>query len=340
MNTLPHQYIERETSRVCTEYLYGDKIINFVYSSVREHAPFLFNALISNRMSSLLGYVNYDSHVLTALTGAKRFIREAGINLSECVDGNKSMKTLRDVFERKIAYWKYRPMPSETCSLVSPADSRMIVGSFSESSDILLKGKFFDLNEILGGPHFHWADTFRDGDFAIFRLTPEKYHYNHLPVSGLVRDIYEIEGNYHPCNPCVPITVATPYSKNKRVVTIIDTDVAEGTGVGLVAMVEVVALMIGEIVQCYSKSLYENPCDIYPGMFLAKGRPKSLYRPGSSTDVLIFEKGRVDFSPDIVRNMSHPNAQSRYSLKLGRSLIETEVRVREKIGRACVKATA
>jgi phosphatidylserine decarboxylase len=41
-----------------------------------------------------------------------------------------------------------------------------------------------------------------------------------------------------------------PYSKNKRVVTIIDTDVEGGTGIGLVAMIEVVALMIGDIVQC------------------------------------------------------------------------------------------
>ena len=37
-------------------------------------------------------------------------------------------------------------------------------------------------------------------------------------------------------------------------------------------------------------------------MFLTRA-PKSLYRPGSSTDVLIFQEGRIDFAPDLVDNM-------------------------------------
>jgi hypothetical protein len=31
-----------------------------------------------------------------------------------------------------------------------------------------------------------WLPAFDRGDFAIFRLTPDKYHYNHVPVSGEV----------------------------------------------------------------------------------------------------------------------------------------------------------
>jgi phosphatidylserine decarboxylase len=333
METFSHQYIERRTSRICTERLYGDKVVDFIYSTVREYAPFIFKALISARMSSLLGYVNYDSQTLAGITGAKYFIENSEIDISECIDGGMSIKTLRDVFERKIAYWKYRPMPSARDTIVSPADSKMLVGSFSESSGIMLKGKFFNLDELLGGPDSGWTDKFKNGDFAVFRLTPEKYHYNHAPVSGVVRDIYQIEGNYHPCNPNVPITVATPYSKNKRVVTIIDTDIEGGTQVGLVAMVEIVALMIGDITQCYSENFYDDPCDISSGTLLMKGCPKSLYRPGSSTDVLLFEEGRTYFSSDIVRNMFNPNVKSRYSSGLGKPLVETEVKVREQIGK-------
>jgi phosphatidylserine decarboxylase len=210
----------------------------------------------------------------------------------------------------------------------------VFVGSFAESSAIVLKDKFFDLKELLGESYAHWTGLFSDGDFAVFRLTPDKYHYNHVPVSGVVRDFYEIEGCYHPCNPHIPVTVATPLSKNKRVVTIIDTDIEGGTGIGMVTMVEIVALMIGDIVQCYSDHFYDDPCRISSGMLLMKGSPKSLYRPGSSTDVLIFERGRIDFSADIVHNMHNPHAQSRYSLGLGRPLVETEVRVREEIARA------
>jgi hypothetical protein len=57
-----------------------------------------------------------------------------------------------------------------------------------------------------------------------------------------------------------------------------------------VAMVEVVAMMIGDMRQCYSSYLYDEPEDIKIGMWLERGCPKSLYRPGSSTTILLFEK--------------------------------------------------
>jgi phosphatidylserine decarboxylase len=69
-------------------------------------------------------------------------------------------------------------------------------------------------------------------------------------------------------------------------------------------------------------------------MFLLKGQPKSLYRPGSSTDVLVFQKGRVNFCEDLIANMYHQGAQSRYSKGFGMPLVETDVKVRSLIGRA------
>jgi len=61
-------------------------------------------------------------------------------------------------------------------------------------------------------------------------LTPDKYHYSHVPVSGIVLDFYEIDGVYNSCNPGAVLAVNKAYSKNRRVVTIIDTDVRLGTG--------------------------------------------------------------------------------------------------------------
>jgi phosphatidylserine decarboxylase len=127
------------------------------------------------------------------------------------------------------------------------------------------------------------------------------------------------------------VQLATTYSKNTRTVTIIDTDVPNGTGVGVVAMLEVTALMIGDIVQCYSSNEYDEPQAIKRGMFLHKGCPKSLYRPGSSTDVLIFQPGRINFDSDIVENMHVGNVESRFSHGFGKPLVETDVRVRSRI---------
>jgi phosphatidylserine decarboxylase len=69
-------------------------------------------------------------------------------------------------------------------------------------------------------------------------------------------------------------------------------------------------------------------------MFLEKGAPKSLYRPGSSTDVLIFQEGRIDFARDLIENMYTVKAGSRFSRGFGRPLVETDVKVRSLIATA------
>jgi phosphatidylserine decarboxylase len=248
------------------------------------------------------------------------------------VDSLEYFDTARKVFERRIAYWQCRPMTDIESAIVSPADSRVILGSLKDESALFLKGKFFEYEELLGANKFDWLSAFRGGDFIICRLTPEKYHYNHTPVAGIVLDFYENDGRYHSCNPGAVVTLATPYSKNRRVVTIIDTDVPGGTNVGLVAMVEVVALMVGDIVQCFSRVEYQDPQAMRTGMFLDRGRPKSLFRPGSSTTVLLFQENRVRFADDLVGNLYRADIVSRFSQGLGRPLVETDVKVRSTIG--------
>jgi phosphatidylserine decarboxylase len=332
--TARHQYIERESGEVRTEKLYGDRFIRLLYNEVRENAPLLFRICTSARMSSLLGLINFDAPLAGGFAGNRRFLAECGVDLAECLQPPEFFATPRTVFERQIRYRECRPMAGDRHAVVSPADARLLVGSFRESSALFLKEKFFTFEEFLGQDKREWLRAFADGDFAVFRLTPDKYHYNHTPVAGRVADIYEIPGGYNSCNPGAVVQAVTPYSKNKRVVTVIDTDVPGGTCVGLVAMIEVVALMIGEIVQCYSAEGYDDPLPVQPGMFLAKGQPKSLYRPGSSTDVLIFQEGRVAFADDLVRNLHHTGAESRFSLGFGRPLIETDVRVRSLVATA------
>jgi phosphatidylserine decarboxylase len=332
ISMIRHQYIERVSGQVCTEHLYGDVIIRFIYSNICENAPFLFRILTGARMSRWLGYLNYETFIGRKILGNGDFLTACGIDGNECLEDIRQMDTLKKIFERKITYWKCRPMPNERGAVVSPCDARMIYGSLSETSHLFIKGKFFNLEELVGKDKKKWLSAFNDGDFALFRLTPEKYHYNHTPVSGKIKDFYQIAGAYHSCNPHAVLTVANPYSKNKRVVTIFDTDVPGGASIGLVAMIEVVALMIGDIVQCYSEKGYDDPMSIGTGMFIGKGLPKSLFRPGSSTVILLFEKNRVCFADDIVANMSRAGVESIFSRGLGKTLVETDVKVRSLIG--------
>jgi phosphatidylserine decarboxylase len=326
--TLAHQYVERCSGRICQEKLFGDSLVHFLYHPLRERAPALFRALTGARSSAALAFLNYDLALAARVSGNGRFLRECGVDLSECLDPPEALDTPRKVFERRIRYWECRPLPEDPRAIVSPADARVLLGSFTETSLLFLKDKFFSFDELLGCDQAVWQRVFAGGDFAIFRLTPDKYHYNHTPVSGEVMEIYELDGTYHSCNPRAVVTMATSYSKNRRVVTVIDTDVPGGSGVGRVAMIEVVAMMIGEVVQCYSAGGYDDPRPLTPGMFLGKGQPKSLYRPGSSTDLLIFEPGRVTFAADLQRNQRRSDVSSRFSLGFGRPLVETDIALR------------
>ncbi|WP_419176360.1 phosphatidylserine decarboxylase [Desulfosediminicola sp.] len=324
-----HQYIERATNAIVTEQLFGDRSVSFLYNTLRENAPALFRALTSARMSSLLSLYHYD-FLDSRKFKAARMIASLAVDLTECVAAPDYYDTPRKVFERQIRYWQLRPMEEDRKAIVSPADSRVLVGSFTDISELFIKEKFFSPEELFGTER-KWHNVFSKGDFGVFRLTPDKYHYNHVPVSGIVLDIYEIDGAYHSCNPAAQIALASLYAKNKRVVTIIDTDIEGGSGVGRVAMIEVVALMIGDIVQAYSELQYHNPQPVQAGMFLEKGCPKSLYRPGSSTDILVFEPNRISFSPDILANAKRNDVQSRFTNKVGRPLVETEVSVRSTV---------
>lgn len=327
-----HCYFERKNKKILEEKLIADRFINFLYSRVRERSNFVFNLAISKNSTRLLKFFNYTKKL--SQESIIKYFKIMGIDMNELYDDYTKYSTLQDIFERRIKYWECRPMPESEDSIVSPADAKMIPGSFRDESGLFIKDKFFILDDLLLKER--WVELFKDGDFAIFRLTPDEYHYNHAPVSGVVVDIYEIEGAYHSCNPSATISIATPLSLNRRVVTIIDTDVVGGTNVGMVAFIEIAAMMIGDIKQCYSEDKYSNFYPLKEGNFVKKGQPKSLYRPGSSTDVVIFEKDKIRFDEDIVTYSRKLDISSRYSTGFKIPLVEIKVRVREQIARRVI----
>jgi phosphatidylserine decarboxylase len=333
---IAHQYIERHSGEIRDEMLKADRLIRLIYSGLRENAAVLFRALTSSVLTDMIAWSHYDNPLKLKPAHIRSMIRDLRINTDEILEP-ECTRSMRTLFERKIAYWKTRPMPDGREKVVSPCDARMIPGSLSKDTSFFIKDKFFDMEELLGTDKHSWLSAFEGGHYAVFRLTPDKYHYNHAPVTGNVVDFYEITGRYHSCNPSAVIELVTPYSKNKRVVTVINTDVPGGTGAGLVAMVEIVALMIGDIEQAYSDSAYDDPRKLALNDVMLKGQPKSLFRPGSSTVVLLFQKDRFAFSSDLLENVGRTDVQSRFSKGFGQSLVETDLSVRSEIGIALKK---
>lgn len=323
-----HQYIDRETKKIVTENFIGDSMISFLYSTIREKSDYIFKILTDSKTTKLLAYMNFDLPITKSRL--EYYVKSMNINTDEMVDDYKKIKTLRELFERKIKYWHYREMIDDEKVVVSPCDARCYVGSLNVKSLFFIKEKFFDTYELIG--KLKWFDIFAEGDYAVFRLTPDKYHYNHSPVTGVVEDFYEIEGYYHSCNPNALISIENPLSKNKRFVTVINTDIPQGTNIGYVIMIEIVAMMIGQVVQCYSEEYYNNPQNICKGLILKKGQPKSLFKPGSSTTLLFFEKNKITFCEDILNNLKRKDVKSRFSFNLMDKIVETDLKVRSPIG--------
>ena len=210
-----HQYIERTSRQVVTEALVADQTVNLIYSDIRENAPFLFDLMISKRFSALLGAVTYDTPLGKYPGNQRRLLKSQGINLDEALDRPEDLNSYRKIFERKIRFWETRPMVEDPRTLVSPADAAMLVGSFSTGSPLFIKEKFFDYADLIGPDKPRWHKAFLNGEYAVFRLTPEKYHYNHAPVAGLVKDVYGIDGKFHSCNPVAVVKGRDPLLKKQ-----------------------------------------------------------------------------------------------------------------------------
>ena len=329
-----HQYVDRTTGAVMQERLLADGWICRLYSPRLENAAWLCRLASSPYTSRVLGYLNYDNEFASRITGMRRFLQASGINTQELVAPLEELNTPRKIFERQICYWDCRPLPAGERCVLCPADARLSLGSINEHSALFIKNKFFDFDELLGDGNSRWHTIFKSGDFAVFRLTPEKYHYTHVPVTGRVVDFYSVDGRYHSCNPAATVQLLHPYSKNRRVVTVLDTDCEGGTAVGHVAMIEIVALMVGRIDQRYSECGYENPQPVSKDMFLRAGAAKALFQPGSSTVVLLFEPGRILFAEDVLRHQTRADVCSRYSAVFGSPLCEIDVKVRSSLAHA------
>jgi phosphatidylserine decarboxylase len=143
---MQHQYIERYSGRVVTEQLLADRMVRLLYHGVRENNTRFFKLLTSSWSSHILGMVNFDRPVLSR----RNLLAEYGIDRSELRDPPEQLDTARKIFERKIRYEECRPMPREADAVVSPADARVVIGSFRETSLLFLKEKFFAFEEMLG----------------------------------------------------------------------------------------------------------------------------------------------------------------------------------------------
>lgn len=271
------KYINRETNQQETEKVPGGASMNFIYGNPLGKLS-LWLLIKRKAFTAWFGKYMDSSASRKKIEG---FVEKHGIDLNHYVVPEGGYRSFNDFFYRKIKP-EYRPIQK---GVVSPADGRVVVfPELSLTQRFFVKGKEFDLQTFLQDQKL--AQTFEGGAMCIVRLAPVDYHRYHFPLAGVPGESVLINGSYYSVSPIALQKNTQIFLENKREYTVLTTQ-----DHGDVLICDVGATLTGGIVQSYQ-----------PDVAVQKGDEKGYFRFGGSTLILLFEKEKITFSDDLVRN--------------------------------------
>ena len=276
-DTAPIRVVNRQTGEIFDEVVMGERFIRWAYQDAR--AGWVTRMLFGSPLISRVMGWWYDSPLSRRQIAPT--IRQLGIDEAEFQQPTASFRSFNDFFVRHLKP-EARPFDAGDDAIVSPADGRVLVfPTIEDGTYAPVKGHPFSLHAML--PEV--AERFAGGALAIVRLCPADYHRFHYPCAGRVVDRRTVAGDLHSVNPIALGSGPDVFGRNRRAITLIDTRKA-----GPLAYIEVGAFGVGSIVQTN------------PARQVAKMDEKGYFKFGGSTVVLVFGRGCVTFSPDLVRN--------------------------------------
>ncbi len=134
-----------------------------------------------------------------------------------------------------------RPPCASSDVFVSPADGRLEArGPVDSGGRILVKGKPYTCADLVGDAED--ARRYDGGQFAVVYLSPRDYHRVHSPVSGVVKTVRSMPGDYYPVNAIGERHIPQLFARNRRVAILVDTESR-----GRVTVVMVSAMIVGRV---------------------------------------------------------------------------------------------
>lgn len=275
------RYIDRITGEEMVEAVPSGKVMKWIYGSVLGKSTLHF--IVKRKLLTSLGgwYLNRKS----SKNRIAPFVEKFKIDMSDYLQTDTSkFKHFNDFFYRKINPEK-RPIGE---GVVSPADGKTLAfQEISDQSKFFVKGSAFDLNRFLQNDIL--AQRFSGGSMIIIRLAPTDYHRYHFPANGFAGETRLIKGHYFSVSPIALQQSIEIFCQNKRSTSVLSTD-----EYGKVLISEVGATMVGSILQTY-----KHDTDV------KAGDEKGYFAFGGSTVVLLFEKGKVQLSEDLLKNTAN-----------------------------------
>jgi phosphatidylserine decarboxylase len=279
MPAQPIHFYNRYTKAVELERVFGERWVRLAYENPGGR---FFVWLLARRAIFSKWYgrkMNKPASALKVLP----FIAQYDVNPDEFAKSPFDYKTFNEFFYRKLKEGA-RPIAAGDDVAVFPADGRHLAfPDIQAAAGFYVKGAKFSFAELLGDDQV--AEKFAGGAMLISRLCPVDYHRFHFPVGGVPGEPRAINGWLYSVSPVALRRRLRYLIENKRVVTLMET-----TRFGTVGVIEVGATNVGSIQQSF-----------VPGRAVQKGDEKGLFAFGGSCVITIFQRGRIRFDADIVK---------------------------------------
>lgn len=208
------------------------------------------------------------------------FVADLGIDAAEAELPLARYPSLDAFFSRRLRPGA-RPIDHSPGLLCSPADGRALAFP-GVAGPLPIKGQGVDLSQLLDEP-----SPFARAAVLVVRLAPADYHRFHAPCAGVLSVARTVGGPLHSVHP-IALAAGAPSFGNYRQVSRI-----EGTTFGTVLVVEVGALLVGEI----ERTRAPGPVGV--------GDELGVFHFGGSTVVVIADAARLAFDPDLIANSAH-----------------------------------
>ncbi|MBL4888554.1 MAG: phosphatidylserine decarboxylase [Candidatus Lindowbacteria bacterium] len=278
----PVKFINRYTLETETETIPHEKGLRLLYEFPVGGTLSLYLAVKRLWFSSWYGRLKKSSLSKNEIS---KFVETYGLDPSEFEKQMNTFENFNDFFVRRLKA-QSRPIRMGEENAVFPCDGRhSVFQSLSEIEGVFVKGQFLDLGGLLEDQAL--AETYQNGSMVISRLAPQDYHRFHFPIDCTASSSKLIHGDLYSVNPIALRKNINYLVQNKRRVTRLKTDIW-----GEVLMLEIGATFVGSIKQTYS-----------PDTQIRKGAEKGYFEIGGSMIILLFEPGRITFSPDLVSAM-------------------------------------
>jgi phosphatidylserine decarboxylase len=212
------------------------------------------------------------------------YSRVYDVALDECTEGTDigGWSSFDAFFTRELRPGT-RAIDPDPRAVVSPADGRIeSMATIDGGGTFVVKGRPYSVEELVGDRRE--ARRLLGGAGFVVYLSPRDYHRVHAPVSGQVRRIRSMPGDYFPVNAIGMRHVSNLFCRNRRVAIEMDAD-----GGGRVTVVMVVAMIVGRIttlgVDARDVPFGEHLFD--PPLRVERGDEIGVFHLGSTAVVLV-----------------------------------------------------